>query len=201
MTITNKSLPLNTTYRINNTPISKVTHTKYLGVTLCQNLSWSRHIDNITSEANSIRALLQRNFRQCSQHLKSLAYFTYVRPILEYASVVWSLHIKSNKDKLEMAQKNATGFTYNDYYRYSSVSNMLHQLNWKTLEQRRAKATTIMFYKIINDIVSVNFSNYLQRSTTKTRGHQLKFLNISARINTFYNSFLPTARILYLYLT
>jgi len=49
----------------------------------------------------------------------------------------------------------------------------------------------LLFYKTINSIVSVNFSEYLQRLTTRTRGHQLKFLTISTRANTFYHSFLP----------
>ena len=164
-----------------------------MGVTISQNLSWTKHIDNITSKANSVRALLQRNLRQCSHQVKSLAYFTYVRPILEYASVVWSPHTKANKDKLEMSQRKAARFVFNNYSRYSSVTSMLHQLNWDSLEQRRNKATIIMFYKIIYNIVSVNFSEYLQRTTNRTRGHQLKFLSISTRTNAFYHSFLPRA--------
>jgi len=93
LTIINKRLPLNTTHRINNSVINKVTHT---GVTISKNLSWSKHIDNITSKANSVCAFLQRNLRQCSRQVNTLAYFTYVRPILEYASIVWSPHTKAN---------------------------------------------------------------------------------------------------------
>ena len=44
------------------------------------------------NKANSTRGFLQRNLRQCSINVKSLAYVTYVRPIVEYASVVWSCH-------------------------------------------------------------------------------------------------------------
>ena len=58
---------------------------------------------------------------------------------------------------------------------------------------RRIKATIIMFYKIINNIVSVNFPQHLQRLTTRTRGHHLKFLSISARVNSYHHSFLPRA--------
>jgi len=56
-----------------------------------------------------------------------LAYFTYIRPILEYASVVWSPFIKTNIDKIEMVQHKAAIFVLNDYHRYSSVSHMLQQ--------------------------------------------------------------------------
>ena len=71
---------------------------KYLGVTITQNLSWKEHITKIINKANSTRGFLQRNLRQCSINVKSLAYVTYVRPIVEYASVVWSPHTQALKN-------------------------------------------------------------------------------------------------------
>ena len=89
-----------------------------------------------------------------------------------------------------MSQRRAARFACNDYTKYSSVANMLHQLNRETLEQRRTKATIIM---IVNNIVSVKFPNLFQRPAMGTRGHQLKFFNISARINSYHHSFLLSA--------
>ena len=85
--ITNKKQPLSITYMIKDHLIRKITSAKYLGVTVTYNLSWTKHVDIITCKANSVHTFLQRNLSQCSRHVKSLAYFTYVRPILEYASV------------------------------------------------------------------------------------------------------------------
>jgi len=65
-------------------------------------------------------------------------------------------------------------------------------VKWESLEQRRTKSIIIMFYKIIYNIVAVDFSNYLYRSVSKTRGHHLRFTTIPARINALYHSFLPT---------
>ena len=179
-------------YNIRDYLIHEVTSAKYLGVTISQNISWSKHIDIITCKANSILAFLQRNLSQCSLHVKSLAYFTYVRPVLEYASV-WSPFTQSNIDKIEKVQHKAARFIFNDY---SSVTNMLNCLKWESLEHRRTKSTIIMFYKIINNIVSAHFSNYLHRSFTRTRGHQMRFMTIPAKRNTYYHSFLPTAILL-----
>ena len=81
--VTNKKQPLSFTYMIKDHLIRKVTSAKYLGVTITHNLSWTKHVDTVTCKANSVRAFLQRNLSQCSLHVKSLAYFTYVRPILE----------------------------------------------------------------------------------------------------------------------
>ena len=82
---------------------------------MSQNISWSKHIDIITCKANSILAFLHRNLSQCSLRVKSLAYFTYVRPV----SVVWSPFTQSNIDKIEKVQRKAARFVFNDYYRYS----------------------------------------------------------------------------------
>ena len=49
-----------------------------------------------------------------------------------------------------------------------------------------------MFYKILNDIVSVNFAQYLQPSSSITRGHNQRFIPICARSNIYHHSFLPS---------
>ena len=102
--------------------VQQVTSTKYLGITINHNLSWSNHITQICSKANSVLAFLQSNLRQCSTTVKSLAYFTYVQPIVEYASTVWSPHIKADINKLEMIQRRAARFVLNNYSRFASVT-------------------------------------------------------------------------------
>ena len=110
--------------------------------------------------------------------------------MLEYASVVWSPFTQFNIDKIEKVQCKAARFVFNHYYRYSSVTNMFNYLKWESFEHRRTKSTIIMFCKIINNIVSADFSNYLHRSFTRTRGHQMSFMAIPAKRNTYYHSFL-----------
>ena len=56
LTISNKRLPLNSEYKIDNTVINKIASAKYLGVTISQNLSWKEHITEITNKANSTEA-------------------------------------------------------------------------------------------------------------------------------------------------
>lgn len=191
LTITNKKSPLNSTYNLNSHPLCKVTSAKYLGVIINHNLSWSDHIVAISNKANSMRAFLQRNLRQCSPSTKSLAYLTYVRPIVEYASTVWSPYVKSDIERLEMVQRKAARFVYNNFSTYSSVSSMLSQLNWQSLEERRTNAIVTMFYKIINNLISIDFSHDLRPVMSSTRGYLKRFISLPARINSYYHSFLP----------
>ena len=101
---------------------------------------WHDHIVAICNKADSTRAFLQRNLRQCSPTIKSLAYPTYVRPILEDASTVWSPYVRTDIAKLEMVQRKAARFVFNKFSAYSSVTSLLSQLNWQSLEVRRTNA-------------------------------------------------------------
>ena len=50
--------------------------------------------------------------------------------------------------QIEMVQRKAARFVYNDYSRHSSVTDMLNQLNWLSLEKRRDIDTTLGKYSI-----------------------------------------------------
>ena len=192
LVITNIHSLLCSEYKINDHSICKVSNAKYLGVTINHNLSWANHIGTISQKANAVHGFLQRNLRKCSISIKSLAYFMYVRPILEYASVVWAPHTKCHITMLEKIQRRAARFVCNNYSRYNSVTDMLNMLNWQSLEQRRNQAKSIMLYKIINNIVSINFHQYLQPSVVITRGHHLRFIQLQARVDVYLHSFLPS---------
>ena len=83
--ITNKCSPIISDYHFEGYTINKV---EYLGVTITNNLSWSKHIVNIVSKAHLVRGFLQRNLRQCSSSVKAKVYLTFVRPTVEYASAI-----------------------------------------------------------------------------------------------------------------
>jgi len=176
LVITKIHSPILSEYKINGCNINKVTSAKYLGVTINHDLSWGNHIVIISCKASAVLGFLQRNLRQCSLSIKSLAYLTYVRPILEYASTVWASYTKTHIMSLEKIQCRAAHFVCNNYSMYDA-SSMLDILNWPSLEHRR-QAKCIMFYKIINNIASVNIHQYLQPSSSHTQGHDSKFIQL-----------------------
>ena len=92
-----------------------------------------------------------------------------------------------------MMQQKAACFVFSDYLTYPSVSNMLQELQWNSLQERRIQARLVMFYKIIHNVyvVEVDFSTHLHPMQTVTRGHQLKFKQLPTRLDLFQHSFLP----------
>ena len=106
--ITNKPVPETYSYMMNNQTISRVSSTKYLGITINHNLNWNKHCDIICSKANSTPIL-----GECSAAVKLRAYTSLVRPQLEYASTVWNPYTKRNNNKIEMVQRRVARFVIN----------------------------------------------------------------------------------------
>jgi hypothetical protein len=75
---------------------------------------------------------IKRNVKTNSIKTKELAYKTYVRPKVEYCSVVWDPWQKQQINKIEMIQRRAARYTLNQYSYQSSVSAMLQHLCWPT---------------------------------------------------------------------
>ncbi|KAK3097903.1 hypothetical protein FSP39_014294 [Pinctada imbricata] len=190
--ITNKRSPLRAPYSIHGHVLEEVETAKYLGVIIDKSLRWSTHISAVAKKANNTRAFLQRNIYQCPRTTKALCYTTLVRPQMEYASLIWDPHTKTNINQLEMVQRRAARFVTGDYHRTSSVSTMLQQLQWPTLQERRITSRAVMMFRIVNNLVDVPIT-YLTPTAVTVRGHNQRFLVPYARTEVYQHSFFPGA--------
>ena len=110
---------------------------------------------------------------------------------MEYAAFVWSPHTSQNINKLEIIQRRAARFVMSNYDRHSSVSEMLHVLQWSRLQERRNVQSLLIFYKILNGLVDVSLPDGVTPGRTLNRGHSRKFTHILPRINAYKFSFFP----------
>ncbi|XP_072178807.1 uncharacterized protein [Diadema setosum] len=173
LTISRKRRKVQHMYHLNNAPLEFVESVKYLGVTITSDLKWTQHINNTVSKANIVLAFLRRNLRIKSSDIKATAYKTLVRPIVEYASTVCDPSSKNLIHKVEMVQRRAARFTLNRYHNTSSVTKMLQELDWTTLEQRRENDRLIMMYKIHNNLTPLSAHVYsIKQVTQLTRASQ-----------------------------
>ena len=180
-------------YQIHSQQIQQNKSAKYLGVMIDQHLTWKEHVNNICTKAIKAKTFLQRNLHQCPASVKSHCYTSLVRPILEYAAIIWSPHLQCQKHQGEKVQRSAAGFVINDFSYHSSVTSMLTHLKWPSLEQRRNFLKLIMFYKILNGLVDISIT--LTPLLTSTRGHNQRFFTPFARTDTYLNSFLPSIKL------
>jgi len=113
------------------------------------------------------------------------AFKVYVRPLLEYATRVWSPHYNYAIDNIEAMQRKFTK-------RLKGCKDMeytarLSYLHLQSLERRRLTANLILTYRIIFGLVDVCMSDYFQPMSsngdrTVTRGKPSSYrLTIAAR--------------------
>ena len=80
--------------------------------------------------------------------------------IYTVACEVWSPSTKELNHKLEMVQRHAARFAINDYWRASSVTAMLKELNLDTSESRR----TLFQLKYVSSQVALHPFDYFESS-------------------------------------
>ena len=111
------------------------------------------------------------------------------------ASAAWDPFLKKDISALERVKRKAALFCSQNYDRYASVTDMIKDLGWATLETRRRQSRLTLMYKLTHGRIDIDTRKYsIQHSESRTRGsHQFKFRVPYANKDVFKFSFLPKA--------
>ena len=71
----------------------------------------------------------------------------------------------------------------------TSVTSLLNTLNWPTLQNHRINLRTIMFYKIVNNLIGIPADSFLVHNSSSTRHHHHCYSVPYSRINAHLFSF------------
>ena len=149
---------------------------KDLGIFISSNLSPSTHCSNIVSKASKIAAMINRCFTSKNPDVKIMAFKTYVRPIFEYASVVWNPYRIVDINNIENVQRR---FTKKVLWRKQlSYENRLEYLKLDRLEIRRIQFDIQMAYNIIVKSILPFDDFYATPTSTTTRSATNEILYI-----------------------
>ena len=192
MRITRSRTPITKFYTLGGQILDQVNQAPYLGVLISEELEWAPHINSITSKANSTLGFIRQNLKQCPKDLKELDYMSLVRSKLEYAAGTWDPHHEYNINKLERVQRCAARFVCHDFGPRSSVTQMLSDLGWQQLKDRRKHIRLALLFKIIHDIILVPHQDLLLKADSRTRSsHQFKYRTIRTSTDPYKHSFFP----------
>jgi len=97
----------NVQYSIGKQPVNIVSEVRDLGVIVDPALKFNSHINYIVAKANT-RALIHKCFLSHNPKVMLRAFKVYVRPLLEYATSVWSPYFNYAIDKIESVQRKIT---------------------------------------------------------------------------------------------
>ena len=107
---------------------------------------------------------------------------------------LFGIPIMKLKKKVEKVQKTAARWTCRRWHNKSSVDDMLDELEWPSLEDRRVKSSLTSYYKIHSGTVSLDKDRYLTpvpnlRSTRAS--HNSQYTRYMAYSDAQKNSFFP----------
>ena len=137
---------------VQDTPLSLVDSVKYLGIQINSDLSWSPHVAN---RCNKVRRLIGLLYCRFYKHTDSTTllqlYKSFVRPHLEYCSVVWNPYLAGDIDALERVQRFALRVCLKNW---SADHNQLYnQSNIAPLSARQSNASLCHPFKMVNDLI------------------------------------------------
>ena len=139
---------------------------------------------------NSTRAFLDRNIPRCCRKVKQVAYTTYIRPTVEYASPVWDPHTKRNTNKIVMVQRRCARYVTDNFDRTSSVTSLLNCLSWPTLEERRRQYRLALMYRILHNQVDIHWQSFLTKTSSCSKDHCRLFLPL-CKNHVYASCFFP----------
>ena len=121
------------------------------------------------------------------------AYIAYVRPLLEYATQVWSPHHVSLINLLETVQR---GFTKRiPGFWNLSYTERLNRLQLQSLEHRRLLSDLALCFNIVHGLIALPFDDFFKlHNYTSTRGHTYKLIIPPSKTNR--SKFFFTSRVI-----
>jgi len=171
-------------YHIGSDNLPYVQSVVDLGVSVDKNINFSEHIQKIVRKASTRCYLIRKCFQSKHTPTLLLAFKTYVRPLLEYNSLVWSPHLHKDINTIEKVQRRFTK-RLSGLYNLSYDERLSH-LQLERLEARRIKTDVITAYKIIFGKTILNPGDFFSMTSCPidTRGHPYKLLPPMCKCDT-----------------
>ena len=134
---------------LNGALLQQVQEHRHLGVIIQSDLRWSSHIDHITKKTKKLLHQLHKIRGNLNVPSLLAIYSTYIRPVLEYGSLVLSNLSQSQRDQLERIQRRAARICLRiPLFRPVHHSSLLHNLKIPTLSSRQTLRQVLLAYDI-----------------------------------------------------
>ena len=142
-----KSLKIN----IDNVNLKQVSDLPYLGINLDDTLKWNKHILQLCSNISRTLGLLSRLRKVLNKDTLKLLYFSIILPKFDYAISVWGYCSNTNQKLIVRLQHRAARIVTNNWDFINVRGNdLVKELGWQTVEERRNYFTAMLLYKCIN---------------------------------------------------
>ena len=163
---------------IDDRTIKRVDHTKSLGLTIDAQLSWSKHVDEISKKVSSAIGALKRVRPFIPTDVAIQIYNALILPHFDYCSPVWDGLSGCLSDKLQKLQNRAARVITQSPFDTSS-NLLLTMLKWEKLSLRRKKQKALIMYKTLNELAP----DYLQCLFTQRHVNDYNLRNLEGKLS------------------
>ena len=182
---------------LKGTPIKQYSESRYLGILLQSDLTFSNHIRASITKAMKVLGLIKRSLYAASKKNRLLAYTTLCRPILEYGSSLWDPHSKSLVYDIGMVQNRAIRFICGLKGRKDSISEARKSLGLCQLSDRRLNNRLKLLLRMMDDS-HPSLSDFVEcEANPNPHSHQTRaqtshlLHSLPCNSNIYFQSFLP----------
>ena len=156
--LTRKLTSVTYNYELNNKILIQTECEQDLGVFLDKNLTWKRQVNKQSAKANKLLGYIRRSTMYIhNQEVRRTLYLALVRPHLGYATQPWAPQSIELIRHLERMQRRATKYILHlPFSTTMSYSTRLQTLNLLPVCYWHEFLDMVLFYKIINDLISVH---------------------------------------------
>lgn len=138
--------------RLGTDNIKRVRKCSTLGVIIDDQLLWKNNIGNINSKVSKGLGMMRRMKAFAPKSILITVYKSLILPYLDYCCLVWDSASNYLLDKLQKMQNRAARIITGSSYEVRS-SELLNDLNWQTLRERREDKKATFMYKVKNGLM------------------------------------------------
>ena len=144
---------------LDGTELVRVKTTKFLGLTIDENLTWKYHIDNITKTISCNIGVMNKLKQFIPGRILYSLYCSLVLPYINYGILVWGSTCKTYIEKILKLQKWALRVISNSHYR-SHTSPIFVKYNILNVYDMFKLETGVFMYKYSNGSLPAGFKKF-----------------------------------------
>jgi hypothetical protein len=190
---TKRDPPVHPSVSLDGTTVKRVPHHKHLGLTLSKDLSWNKHITEVTDKATRRLGILRKLKYKIDRLSLERIYLAFIRPLLEYGDVIWDSPLEI-LNPLEAIQRNAARIVVGATAR-CSTQGLYDETSWEPLDKRRESHRTTLMYKVVHGKAPRYLTDLVPGLVRNRTSYSLRNrANLDpppARLNVYANSFFP----------
>ena len=168
--------------KINGNEIEQVEFTKFLGVIINENLTWSNHILSLISKVSKNIGVIRRVSKILPKDVLFTLYNSMIMPYLEYCNIAWATNDSVLFGKLFILQKKVVRVISGSLWN-SHTNPIFMKNNLLKLRELNVLQVGLFMFKFVNNMIPASFAHFFvfnkdihQHDTRiKNNIHQIQF--------------------------